>query len=119
MDLIQENLNVNEQGFDPNAAEVGEAAAEGFRSTLRGCAAITLRCDGVCVAAGMFTPVDEGRCELVGIATLMPYRRRGFGTALTSRLARAAFDAGAQTVFLTTHDQTALRSYRRVGFREA
>ena len=85
---------------------------------LRGGAAMTLRCDGIPVAAGMFTPVRSGRCELVGITTLMRFRRQGFGAGLTSQLARAALDAGAQTVFLTTGDEDALRTYRRVGFQQ-
>lgn len=118
-DLIRETLTVNEQGFDQNAPEADQTAADAFRSNLRGCVAMTVRCDGVPVAAGMFTPVREGRCELTGITTLMPYRRQGFGTALTSRLARAALDQGAQTVFLATSDEVALRTYRKVGFREA
>ncbi len=117
VDLIRENLTVNQQGFDENAPEVDEFAADAFRSSLRGGAAMTLRCDGIPVAAGMFTPVRSGRCELVGITTLMRFRRQGFGAALTSQLARAALDAGAQTVFLTTGDEDALRTYRRVGFR--
>jgi ribosomal protein S18 acetylase RimI-like enzyme len=116
VDLIRENLTVNAQDFDENAPEVDESTIDAFRSSLRGCAAITLRCDGVAVAAGMFTAVREGRCELVGITTLTGFRRQGFGAAVTSRLASAALDAGADTVFLTTGDEGALRTYRRLGF---
>ena len=116
--VILENLTVNERGFDELAPDVDPSAVDGFRSHLRDCAAVTARADGVAVAGGMFTPVRESRCELMGIAALAPYRRQGFGTALTAELVRAAIAAGAETVFLTTDDATALRSYRRVGFRD-
>ena len=104
--LIQENLTVNEQGFDPDAPPVEVAAAEAFRPTLHGCGAVTARWHGVPVAAGMYTPVDDGRSELVGITTLAQYRGRGVGAAVTSRLVRAALAAGASTLFLTTDDET-------------
>lgn len=119
VDVIRENLTVNERGFDPDAPPVDAEAAEAFRPTLRGCAAVTARWRGVPVAAGMFTPVTNGRSELVGITTLQQFRRRGFGAAVTSRLVEAAMEAGAATVFLTTDDETAVRLYQRVGFRRA
>lgn len=116
--VIRENLTVNEQGFDPEAPPVDAATAEAFRPTLRGCAAVTARWHGVPVAAGMFTPVEDGRCELVGITTLRRYRGRGFGGAVTARLVEAALEAGASTVFLSTDDEAAIRVYRRVGFHD-
>ena len=115
--LIQENLTVD--GFDPEAPPVDAGTAEAFRPTLHGCAAVTVRWRGVPLAAGMFTPIEDGRCELVGITTLEPYRRRGFGAAVTCRLVRTAIESGAITLFLVTGDETARRVYRRLGFHEA
>jgi GNAT superfamily N-acetyltransferase len=118
-ELIRESMDVNERGFDPAAAEVDLLAAEAFRPSLIGCAAVTARWEGQPVATGMFNPIREGVAELVGIATLEPFRGRGFGGAVTARLARAAFDAGAHAVFLTTTDPKAAGVYRRAGFRDA
>jgi GNAT superfamily N-acetyltransferase len=114
--LIQENLTVNEQGFDPDHPPVDATTAEAFRPTLHGCAAVTARWHGVPVAAGMFTPVVDGRAELVGITTLGHHRGRGLGAAVTSRIVQAAFEAGAHTLFLAADDEAALRIYRRIGF---
>jgi len=72
----------------------------------------------VAVAGGMFTPVRERRGELMGITTLAPYSQQGLGTGLTAELVLAGVAGGAETVFLTTDDAVALRSFQRVGFRE-
>jgi predicted GNAT family acetyltransferase len=117
-DLIHENLAVNEHGFDPDAPDVDYAAVEAFRPTLVGCAAVTARWAGQAVAAGMYNPIRDGIAELVGITTIRAYRGRGFGGAVTARLTRAAFDAGARTVFLTTDNDDARRVYLRVGFHD-
>jgi predicted GNAT family acetyltransferase len=116
---IGENLTVNEQGFDPNAVAVSDEAAEAFRTSLIGCAAVTGYWGRRAVAAGMHKPVRDGRAELAGIATLIEFRGRGFGGAVAARLTRVAFTAGAHTVFLTTDDEAAHRVYRRSGFRDA
>ena len=38
--------------------------------------------------------------ELVGISTLIPFRRRGVASFLTAQAARAAFGLGIELVFL-------------------
>jgi predicted GNAT family acetyltransferase len=79
---------------------------------------LLLRYRGEPVAAGMSNPVRYGVAELVRIATLEPLRGHGRCGAVTARLARSAFDAGARIVFLTTDDSRTAGAYRRVGFRE-
>lgn len=118
VELIREAMTVNERGFDPAAAEVEAVAAEAFRPNLIDCWAVTARWDGRAVAGGMFRPVRDGLAELVGIATLVDFRRRGFGGAVTARLTREAFACGARTVFLSTDDEDARRVYQRAGFRD-
>ena|SRR5215217_3969535 len=113
---IRETMDVNERGFDPAAEAVPDDAAEAFRAELVGCSAITLRYDGVGVAAGMHLPIREGVTELTGIATVTEYRNRGFGTAATAALCRIAFAGGADLICLTTDNPVAQRVYERLGF---
>jgi predicted GNAT family acetyltransferase len=115
-ELIREAMTINERAFDPHAPEVDAVTAEAFRPSLNGCAAVTARWAGQCVAGGMFTRIRGGVTELTGIGTLQTHRRRGFAGAVTARLTQAAFDAGARIVFVTTDNHAARRVYRRVGF---
>jgi ribosomal protein S18 acetylase RimI-like enzyme len=71
--------------------------------------------DGVPVASGMHQPVG-GVTEVVGVATLPAYRRRGLGAAVTALLVEDARARGAETVFLTAGDDEIARVYRRLGF---
>jgi predicted GNAT family acetyltransferase len=113
---IQENLDVNEHGFDPAADPVDEQAAEAFRAVLAGCAAITVRWNGIAVCAGMHLPVRGEAAELTGITTLDEYRNRGFAAIATAALAQLAFESGAGHVFLSTDNPVARRLYERLGF---
>jgi predicted GNAT family acetyltransferase len=117
VDDIRENMNTNAQGFYPAAPAATPAAAEEFRSKLAGGCAVTVRWSGRSVSAGMVLPVRDGVTELVGIATLQRYRRRGFATVTTAALARIAFTMGADLAFLSTGHTGARRVYERVGFR--
>jgi predicted N-acetyltransferase YhbS len=74
--------------------------------------------DGEPVATGSHQPV-QAVSELVGIATLPTYQRRGLGTALTAFLAADALRRGSQTVFLSAGDDATARVYQRVGFERA
>jgi hypothetical protein len=65
---IAESLTVNEQRFEPSAAAATAAQAEAFRSSLAGCAAVTVRLAGAGTSGGMYTPVRDGVTELVGRA---------------------------------------------------
>lgn len=69
------------------------------------------------VGVGAYTVPFDGFTELVGIATLPDYRRRGVAGAVTAAMARAAFDEGVGTAFLTAADDHASRVYQRSGFR--
>jgi len=68
------------------------------------------------VATGAYTVPLDGFTELVGIATLADYRRRGVASALTAAMAQAAFRAGVQVAFMAAADERAGRVYERVGF---
>lgn len=71
--------------------------------------------DGAAVAAGGHQPLD-GVTEIVGVATLPAFRRRGLAAALTSALALDAFERGCELVCLSAGDERVARVYERVGF---
>ncbi|MCL4833798.1 MAG: GNAT family N-acetyltransferase [Caldilineaceae bacterium] len=116
---VAENWNINAQGFDPTATLAGPGDAEDFRHILVKSRAFTARLNGVGVSAGMYTDIHNGVTELVGIATLQEYRRRGFGGALTAFATRTAFADGATLAFLTAASEEASRVYKRVGYQPA
>lgn len=68
------------------------------------------------VAAGVVKPVD-GTAEIMGVATLPAFRRRGFGAAVTSRLVELAVAAGVSLVLLSADGDDVARVYERLGFR--
>jgi len=55
--------------------------------------------------------------EIVGVATLPAFRRRGLGAAVTGFLARRALAAGARRVFLSAGSEATARMYAALGFR--
>jgi predicted N-acetyltransferase YhbS len=74
------------------------------------------RTTGGVVGGGMATVPAAGVTEVTGIAVLASHRRRGIAGTLTAGLARAAFAAGLETVWLTPGDDGAHRVYGRAGF---
>ena len=73
--------------------------------------------DGQPVSAGSHQPVGEVS-EIVGVATLPAYRRRGIGAALVSFLVDDALRHGVRTIFLTAGDADVARMYARLGFTQ-
>lgn len=116
VDLLRENLDVNERGFDPAAAPVTAEQAEAFRPELTDARAVTVRAGGQAVAAGMMLPVRDGVTELAGIATLAGHRRRGYGRIATEALMATAAGLGAELIVLSTGNPAARRLYERIGF---
>jgi ribosomal protein S18 acetylase RimI-like enzyme len=116
LEEVRENLDTNALGFDEPAGAT-EAQAEAFRAGLVTSRAFTLRSHGRAVAAGMFEAIMGGVTELMGIATLPEYRRRGFAAYLTAAMAQSAFTHGATLVFLCAVSEEAGRVYQRAGLR--
>lgn len=92
------------------AAHLVARAVEGLTITA---AALDSR-DGI-VSSGSHQPVDDAS-EIVGVATLPAWRRRGLGAAVTSALVRDAFDRGAALVVLSADSDDVARVYERLGF---
>jgi predicted GNAT family acetyltransferase len=78
--------------------------------------AFTLKFDGRAATAGMDAAPSGGVTELAGIATLEPYRRRGFAATLTGPMTGSAFATGCDLVFLQTTSRIAQHAYERAGF---
>jgi predicted GNAT family acetyltransferase len=68
------------------------------------------------IGVGSHQPLN-GVTEIVGVATLPAYRRRGVGAAVTGALADDAVRRGIRTVFLSAADADVARLYERLGFR--
>ena len=73
------------------------------------------RVDGAIVSTGLGFTV-EGVTGVFNVATPPEHRGRGYGSAVTSRALRDAFDAGSQLAFLQT-SELGHGVYRRLGFR--
>jgi ribosomal protein S18 acetylase RimI-like enzyme len=71
---------------------------------------------GRIVAVGFHQPAGTVS-EIVGVATLPAFRRRGLGAAITSVLAADALARGVDTVVLSAGDDAVARVYERVGFQ--
>lgn len=81
---------------------------------------VLARVGGEPAAVASWTVVADGVTEIVGVATLPQYRRRGLGGLVTAHAVRAAADlAGVTLPWLTPGDQGADRVYRRIGFTRA
>ncbi len=117
IEALRESLDTNARGFNPDAEPTSLAEAADFRGRIADGRLFTAYLDGQAAGAGMYTTPIDGLCELVGIATLEPFRRQGVATALTSYAARVAFEHGVGTAFLSAADAQAGRVYERVGFR--
>jgi ribosomal protein S18 acetylase RimI-like enzyme len=62
--------------------------------------------------------LSDGVVGVYGVATLVPYRRRGIGTAMTARAVEEGFRAGARLAVLqAAPDGRGI--YERLGFRSA
>lgn len=72
---------------------------------------------GMPVSVGSHNPCD-GATEIVGVATLPAYRRRGIGAAVTSLLIGDAIGRGIETICLSAGSLDIARVYAKAGFRQ-
>jgi ribosomal protein S18 acetylase RimI-like enzyme len=118
-DAVRDYIAVQRQGFDPNhSSPVTEADITDWLQNLGAGRAFLARLNGQAASAGQYTAPYEGLIELVGIATLEPFRRRGLATALTTQAVQTAFANGVELACLSAGDEAASRVYERVGFRQ-
>jgi predicted GNAT family acetyltransferase len=70
----------------------------------------------VTAAVGAHQPL-QATSEIVGVATLPAFRRRGLAAAVTTTLVADALERGVTTAFLSADDEDVARVYERIGFR--
>jgi predicted GNAT family acetyltransferase len=89
------------------------------RERMRAGATVTVAAyvDGMPVSVGSHNPCD-GATEIVGVATLPAYRRRGIGAAVTSALIGDAIERGIETICLSAGSLDVARVYAQAGFRQ-
>jgi hypothetical protein len=117
---IRDYIMAQRQGFDPaNTVIPAEADIRQARLDLLigGWQAYLARVGAEPAGAAAFGRIITGISEIAGIATRMPFRRRGIATYLTWLTAWGAFHRGAHTTCLTAADAAAGRIYERVGFK--
>lgn len=118
LDEAQAFVTTQNQGFDPTETRAAtEREARRFLQSLRGSMAFLALLDGQAAGAGMFSVPLDGITEVAGIATRLPFRRRGVASALTAQAVHTAFRQGVRVVCLTAADERAGHVYERVGFR--
>lgn len=105
-----EDLDAMAREADPAVlAFVRERVASGL--TIQAAAFV----DGEPVATGAHQPVGVAT-EIVGVACLPAFRRRGLGAAVTSLLVRDALARGVTTLCMSADDADVERLYSRLGF---
>lgn len=72
--------------------------------------------EGEPVGVGSHNPLN-GVTEIVGVAVLPAFRRRGIAASLTGALVEDALQRDIGTVFLSAADAAIARVYERIGFR--
>ena len=114
---VQDYLTTQRRGFDAHSSAVAtEGDGERFLRVIGEGRAFVGWLKGQPVGVGMFTSPYDGVTEVVGLATLEPYRRQGIATRLTAQAVQRALEQGAEVVCLTAADERAGRVYERVGF---
>jgi GNAT superfamily N-acetyltransferase len=113
-------LDVQRRAFGLPAGRVpSDKEALSLRETLGGGLAFLGRIQGEPVATAMIQSPRDGLTELVGVATLEAFRRRGIGAFLSFVAVRAAFLRGVSLAFLSAADARAGRVYEAAGFSPA
>jgi len=105
-------------GVAPGVGPAADAAGI-TRERMRAGATVTAAAfvDGTPVSVGSHNPC-EGATEIVGVATLPAYRRRGIGAALTSVLIRDAIERRIGVICLSAGSPDIARVYAQAGFRQ-
>jgi GNAT superfamily N-acetyltransferase len=110
-------LDVQRRAFSlPSPRPASEEDGLSLRETLGDGCCFLGRIGGEPVATAMIQAPGDGLTELVGVATLEAFRRRGIGGFLSFEAVRAAFARGASLAFLSAADARAGRVYEAAGF---
>lgn len=130
-DDVAAALRVSDVGFAAHGTSVGDAGAAErdaaqvedslvtyVRDRIRGGRSVVAVVDDDAVGAvatGWHQPIGE-ETEVVGVATLPAFRRRGAGAAVVRTLLDDAVRGGVTLALLSADDDAVARVYERVGF---
>jgi GNAT superfamily N-acetyltransferase len=108
---------VGPEGTRERDAALSEATEDFVRDRMRRRLTVTAVAehDGGPVAVGSHQPVGDVT-EVVGVATLPAFRRRGLGGAVTGAVVADALGHGTEIVFLSAGSEEIARVYGRLGF---
>ena len=114
---LRQFLETQQSGFGlDHEPALRDADVAAFTRQLGNGRALLARLGGRPAAVAVLaTPLDQ-TAEIMGVATLPTYRRRGFASALTSTLMELAFATGVQRLVLSAADEQAGQLYQRLGF---
>jgi ribosomal protein S18 acetylase RimI-like enzyme len=111
-------LTAQRQGFDPEHPSVAnQEEAERFLQQTHQLISFLGRLEGTPAGVATYTFPLEGVTEIVGVATVEKFRRRGVATNLTAAAVSSAFASDATLACLTAADRRAGQIYEQVGFR--
>ena len=115
-DALRDAAHVQNDAY--GAGQPSEADVARLQRTVGsgGHVALARHDDGPAIGSGIVTAPSNGIAELAAVGVLAAWRGRGTAAALTSALARAAFDGGTATVMITAAGEAEQRIYGRVGF---
>lgn len=110
-------LEIQLQGFSAeNDEPVSEQDARALLAGLSTGRLLLAELSGQAIAVGLYSALQDGITEAMGISTLPDFRRRGIGSLLTSCLVKQALASGAEIVVLSAADERAGRVYQALGF---
>lgn len=117
---VRDYLIAQRQGFNPEDTS-GPSDYDIVQARLdflvSGWQAFLARMNGEPASAATFGRPINGVTEIAGIATRVPFRRRGIASLLTYHATQVAFGQGVSTACLTAADAQAGRVYERQGYR--
>ncbi len=110
-------LVANEAYGEPDRPTAQAVAARRRMSDAGGAVALaTYRATGEPAGSGLYPVPRYAISELAAIGTGGRFRNQGVATALSTTLAKHAFDSGIDLLWLTPENSTSERIYARVGF---
>jgi ribosomal protein S18 acetylase RimI-like enzyme len=117
-DLLAIVLDVQARGFgDGPSSPTSEAVDRVARDIVgeRRCVALGT-IEGEPAGAGALT-VNGDTAEVVGVATLPEFRRRGVAASVCSQLVDEYFKRGGEVAWLSAADEDVQKVYEKIGFR--
>lgn len=116
-DIVHEALTVGREAFEGAPPVTDDEVARVAEIVLDGGLVAARDAFHRAIGSGFAMAPQEGVSEVTGIGVDARARGQGLGTALTSAITRAVFDAGVELAVLSPGDEGAHRIYTRCGYR--